>query len=479
MFRFKRLSSIVAAGALALTSVGPAQSQFRNPTQPVEDQFTMLAKGIKAEYFSREVGQDWDQMAFWPHGSDNPTHLVGCIEEGLACLTGTCAANLAFGDKLTPGVQTIDLATREVRTIVRGMTICDGIRTTPWGTVIATEEDFSSDVGSVYEILDPLSDDEFTILDRGLGGSPATIVDQNNQDASDRVAKRTAMPVIRYEGLYVHETGVVIAGDEERPGSYDGDTDGGAIYKFIPETLQPQGNITDLNNSPLVAGSTYALQASCRDNSQQYGQGCEIGNGAWVALTPTLAETGAGTGMPRIGREAAFDAGATSYYRPEDLHRDPMYTGSNPNAVRFCFASTGNQSGDNYGEVLCAIDQDVTNATGTTGEVTINRFIEGNTELNQPDNLAFQPYTGILYVIEDNSQWRYLGLVCRMVQITDVKSDGCARLLQLTDTSAEPTGFLFTPDGTQAYFNIQHSNDDNMPLVDDFRTGRPRSFNWL
>ena len=33
----------------------------------------------------------------------------------------------------------------------------------------------------------------------------------------------------------------------------------------------------------------------------------------------------------------------------------------------------------------------------------VNRFIEGDTELNSVDNLAFQPHTGILYVIEDHS----------------------------------------------------------------------------
>ena len=51
-----------------------------------------------------------------------------------------------------------------------------------------------------------------------------------------------------------------------------------------------------------------------------------------------------------------------------------------------------------------------------------------------------------------------------------MKSDGCVRFLQLADESAEPTGLIFTPDGTEAYFNIQHSADGNMPLIDDFRT---------
>ena len=172
----------------------------------------------------------------------------------------------------------------------------------------------------------------------------------------------------------------------------------------------------------------------------------------------------------RIGREAANDAGATGYYRPEDLHVDPMYHDeNNPNAIRFCFAATGNQAASNYGEVQCAVDQDVTAAGGPTGSVVINRFIEGNPELNQPDNLAFQPKTGNLCIMEDNPNgdvWACLP----DGDDKDIKSDGCVRLLTLADPSTEPTGLIFTPNGRKAYFNIQHSDDGNMPLVDDFRT---------
>ena len=451
---------------------------FRTPTQTVEEQFLFLRKGIQAEYFSREAGQDWDQMVFWPHGSARPTHLVGCIEEVLDCLSGSCGESFVFGDKLTPSVQVIDLQTRAVTTLVRGMTICDGIRTTPWGTVVATEEDFVSDTGAVYEILDPLTNDEFTILERGSGDGPARIVDQVGRDASERIIKRTAFPVIRYEGFLIHESGVVIAGDEERPGSYEpGDTDGGGVYKFIPTNLyEPAtGPIASLDQSPLIAGTTYALQVSCRDDIQQFGQGCEVGNGAWIPLRPAVAsEASLDVGATRIGREAAYAAGATAYYRPEDLHRDPMFSDPDrPDAVRFCFAVTGNHAGGNYGEVQCAIDRDVTAATGTTGEIVVNRFIEGSPAFSQPDNLAFQPITGVLFVVEDNGTSRGNSDVWACLPDgadDDIKSDGCVRLLKLADGSAESTGFVFTPDGTEAYFAIQHSADGNMPLVDDFQT---------
>ncbi len=475
-------------GLLGLLSLAPndaeTYSDFRTPAQTVEEQFLFLRTGIQAEYFSREVGQDWDQMVFWPHGAARPTHLVGCIEEVLDCLSGDCGESFVVGDKLTPSVQVIDLQTRAVTTLVRGMTICDGIRTTPWGTVVATEEDFISDTGAVYEILDPLTTDTFTILERGRGGAPARIVDQTGRDASDRLVKRTAFPVIRYEGFLVHETGVVIAGDEERPGSYGpGDTDGGTIYKFIPTQLYDPatGPIASLDHSPLLAGTSYALQVSCRHDLQQFGQGCEVGNGAWIPLTPAVAsaptaapESSLDTGSLRLGREAAHAAGATAYYRPEDLHRDPLFSDPDrPEAVRFCFAVTGNHAASNYGEVQCALDRDVTTATGTTGEIMLNRFIEGSPAFSQPDNLAFQPITGVLFVVEDNGAGQGNSDVWACLPDgadDDIKSDGCVRLLTIADGSAESTGFVFTPDGTEAYFAIQHSADGNMPLVDDFQT---------
>ena len=43
-------------------------------------------------------------------------------------------------------------------------------------------------------------------------------------------------------------------------------------------------------------------------------------------------------------------------------------------------------------------------------------------------------------------------------------------MLSVKDSSAEPTGFVFSPDGTTAYVSIQHSNDGNMPQLDGYPT---------
>jgi secreted PhoX family phosphatase len=43
-------------------------------------------------------------------------------------------------------------------------------------------------------------------------------------------------------------------------------------------------------------------------------------------------------------------------------------------------------------------------------------------------------------------------------------------VLSLNDDSAEPTGFLFHPNGTTAYVVVQHSTDPVGALVDDYNT---------
>ena len=352
--------------------------------------------------------------------------------------------------KFNPSVQRIDLQTGAVETILRGMDRCDGIRTTAWGTVLVTEE---AGDGMAYEIAQPLVTTENTVDDRTTGTISGT--------TSANIIQRTALPTMAWEGLTVLESGVVIAGDELRPGTAEPDIDGGAIFKFIPDT--PWNGQGGIENSLLASGSVYAMQVTCVEKKQQFGQGCEIGQATWVGpLTASEART-----------EAA-NAGATGYYRPEDLHRDPMFVAPEEfaSAVRFCWANTGREKAENYGEVICGIDHEPLTATVVDDEdrlVTVNRFIEGDTDFNSFDNLAFQPKTGNLYVIEDHANGDVFACLPDGAD-RDIKSDGCIKILSVKDSSAEPTGFFFTDDGKTAYVSIQHSNDDNMPLFDDYPT---------
>ncbi|MBN2702490.1 MAG: DUF839 domain-containing protein [Methylothermaceae bacterium] len=393
----------------------------RAPGQKASD-LIELAHGLKAAILTREAGDKADMFALWP-SDEHPTHTIWCIEGG--------REEIADG-KYNPSVQAIDLATGAVTTLVRGMDRCDGIRRTAWGTILATEE---TDDGGAYEILDPLNTNT-TVIDRATG------------EVSDpgHVAKRAALPTMAWEGLTVLDSGVVIGGDELRPGTGEDDKDGGAIFKFVPASPYIGNNaIQNLDESPLVAGSTYAMQVSCRDSRQQYGQGCEIGNAAWISILASDA------------RDDADRVGATGYYRPEDLHQDPTYEGE---GVRFCWTNTGNEGAKNYAEVICGVDSEPLLADADTRSVVVNRFVEGDTDFNSFDNLAFQPRTGNLYVIEDHSNGDVFACLPDG-EDRDIKTDGCVKVLSVKDRSAEPTGFGFTADGETALLSIQHSNDGN------------------
>ena len=75
----------------------------------------------------------------WPD-DEHPTHLFVCDEESSI-----------------PAVQRVDLskpANANATTIVTGLSACDPVRRTPWGTIIVAEE--AGATGGFYEILDPV-----------------------------------------------------------------------------------------------------------------------------------------------------------------------------------------------------------------------------------------------------------------------------------------------------------------------------------
>jgi hypothetical protein len=425
------------AAPLAASAPETADEGYRQPGHQPGDAVA-LAGGLAAKYVTREAASDLDMMAFFP--SDAPTHLIACIEGD--------AEEIAPG-KMNPGVQTISLADGTVTTIVRGTSSCDGIRTTPWGTILFTEED---DRGGAYEILDPLAIAEaVTITNRETGETTAPA----------QVVRHMALPTMAWEGIAILPDGTVYAGDELRPGSDDiVNADGGAMFKFVPDTAYPGGAIAALDASPFAAGKTFAMRVSCYGDRVQFGQGCEVGAAGWIEVDPARA------------REEANAKGATGYYRPEDLHQDVTFAGP---GVRFCWTNTGNEGGSNFAEVMCAVDSDpravpVADAEGKIAFTTVvNRFVEGDADFNSFDNLDYQPGTGILYVIEDHDNGDVWACLPDGGD-RDIESDGCIRVLSVKDTSAEPTGFIFAPDGLTAYVSIQHSDDTNMPKVDDYGT---------
>ncbi len=402
---------------------------YRSEQQPATQQL-IAAKGLNIEYLTRQAGNKTDMMAFWPSAT-NATHLISCVEGSRENIKN---------NKLNPSVQSINLESGTVKTLLRGMNRCDGIRTTAWGTILATEE--SSD-GGAYEILKPLSLLNEYIINRNTGevSNPEFIV------------KRTALPTAAWEGLTIMDSGVLYNGDELRPGSNGiSDSDGGSIYKFIPSSPKENNSkITSLENSPLVNGQVYAMQIACKKPGSQWGQGCEVGNGRWI---PVNAKT---------ARIDAANNGATGYYRPEDMHRDPIYNGE---GIRFCWTNTGRETASHFAEVMCTVDDIPLDESST---VIANRLVEGDSDFNSFDNLAFQANTGNLYVVEDHPNGDIFACLPDGAD-RDIKTDGCVKMFSVVDSSAEPSGFIFSADGKTAYLSIQHSDDSLMKKFDDYAT---------
>jgi secreted PhoX family phosphatase len=413
-------------------------------------QVSQVLRGDAAGPAESKLGQNADQIAFWPT-DDKPKWAFVCIE----------------GSSSAPGIQRVALTGANrggVETVVTGTSSCDGIRRTSWGTIVATEEDTSSTALEIYKPTQTtgVSYDRSTLaLSDSVGG-----------DESGNVVPRPAIGHFAFEGLAIYPDGTLYGGDELGP---SGRKNGGAMFKFVPQTPvtdRPTSEQAKLANpkfenlSPFAAGDLYTLELGGSNN----GQGDQLGTGRWQG--PIDAAHASAEGQAK----------GTGFYRPEDADIDPIAAAAGK--VRFCWTNTGNAGIANYGEVLCLDDRSTSDQpTGTRPEV--QQFVTGNPELNQPDNIAFQPKTGIVYVIQDSPSVNGTGVpgdvwAClRDGADLDLQSDGCVRVITDKAAGSEPTGFTFEGSGERAYLNIQHSPDnpgtalnessfDEMLVIDGF-----------
>jgi hypothetical protein len=409
----------------------------------------VVAHGLKVSVVSNATHPNADMIALWPN-DEHPTHLFVCVE-----VSGSVPTDVI-------SVQRVNLAgnpDNNAETIVKGLSACDPIRRTPWGTLVVAEE--AGATGGLYEILDPL----------GISAAnPVVVLNRAAGTTTDpaRVVKRKAVGSLSWEGNAILPNGTMYFGDELRPTN---GALGGAIYKFVPTTpFNPaNGHITDLGQSPFVAGSLYGLRVG---TPTDFGQGTEIGRGSWISINaPAFTDANGNV----ILRNAQTALKFTGYYRPEDMERDPIAAAAG--ITRLCWAATGRvSSGDGsaigeaatWGEIMCLVD-DAVPAAASGASPVVSRFIANNPDFSMPDNLAFQPHTGNLVVLEDgevetfnpdgtlkelrgNDIWMCLPDGADH----DVQSDGCVRIASLKDTNSEPTGFIFDASGENAYVNMQH-----------------------
>jgi len=452
--------------ASSTTQITGAQAEA-DPTQLVT-----LAPGLTATVVSKDpaLGGNVDQMVLWPTDT-NPTHLIFCNEEGAAA----------------PGLQRVTIATGAVATILTGTNRCDPVRKTPWGTIIAAEE--NGNVSKVIEIIDPLNTTGVTLSGTTLSGADA-----------GHVALRTAFGALSFEGFALFPNGVIYYGDENRPGTGGVGAPGGSFFKFVPDTLWVSGSsaITDLSQSPYATGGrVFGFRPGRNGGSfsnADVGQGNEFGRGYWIEIIN--GQTIGGVNVNRSDlRTAAAALRLAAYYRPEDIDIDQKQLALGK--VRFCGTNTGQdvQNGDNHwGEVYCITDGtlaqagDTTSATQTlatnngAGSVPYTvltastpeyqPLVIGHFQFAMMDNIAFQPGRGNLILHEDgegpasvpargNDLWDCLDDGAD----ADILSDGCVRIATINDQTgagsggggAEWTGGIFDATGQHFYVSIQHA----------------------
>ncbi len=398
------------------------------------DRAVELASGLSARVTTSSVGEVADMIALWPD-DENPTHAIVCNE-----IDGSGPGSAAT-------VQRVRLSDGQVSDMIFGHVSCDPAHRTGWGTVVVGEESGSS--GRLWEILDPLSVNGVRV-DRAAGTS---------SDPSHVVA-RTALGQLSYEGVVLLDDGTTYYADELRPSN---GKPGGGIYKFIPQRPFAGGTpITSLDQSPLVAGTVHVLRLGLRSGGTDFGQGSNTGGGKWIALTTPANPTTFNLASVAGSSVASGGAGGyTGYYRPEDMDLDPV--AFEAGRLRMCWNNTGNDTQENWGETLCL--EDVADASFATGrKPVVTPFVIGNPELRMPDNLDFQPGTGILYLAMDattsaedaaftNDQvWACLPDGAD----PDTLSDGCVRVMNLRDGEAEFSGITFLGDGSSFLIHLQH-----------------------
>ena len=238
-------------------------------------------------------------------------------------------------------ISVIDLKTGESKVIAQdaGWRRLDGLRWTPWGTLLFAEE---TGGGRLFEaFLDP--------------SDPSVVVE---------VHERRDVGILRHEGIEALGDGTVFVIDE---------LNGGSIFRFVPTTRG------DLSHGQLYALKLTGLaDADQKWSSSTFNQ--KVGAFEWVALDMDQV---------RVDADAAADAvSATEFGRPEDVEviGSTLYV-ANTTEDRVVAIDLNKQ-------VLTPFVQAGVN-------VPVENPGAGVTGFNNPDNLAQGP-DGRLWMVEDN-----------------------------------------------------------------------------
>ncbi|HET6668568.1 MAG TPA: alkaline phosphatase PhoX [Intrasporangium sp.] len=343
-----RIRSIAAAVALSATAaamipVGATAANGPMSFEPIDGTPYATASAdwtdpfIIPSGFTQQLVVDETQLDLYA-GADDLTDMNTVNE------TGPLAGRFLYRTHEVGSdgsLSVVDLDTGEAKVIAQreDWRRLDGLRWTPWGTLLFAEE---TDSGRLFEaFLDP---------------KDPTVV--------TRVEERGEVGILRHEGIEALGDGTVYVIDE---------LNGGSIFKFVPTR---RGDLSD--------GQLYALKLTGLTDAEQkwssstYQQ--KVGAFEWVALDMDKVVADADA--------AADDVAATEFGRPEDVEviGSTLYVANTSEDRVVAIDLTRN-------ELTSFVEKGV--------NVPVEDSSAGATGFNNPDNLAQGP-DGRLWIVEDN-----------------------------------------------------------------------------
>jgi secreted PhoX family phosphatase len=437
--------SVICAGAIALslTAASAKDNEGQGNAYGTLKDFTKFAPLTQSansndwdasapwklpEGYTQKVVSDESDLNIYDGGRDD-WHDMNVVNE-----TGPQAGRFMYRThelrlpaSLPEGgaLSVVDLKTGETKLLGNdpSWNALDGIRWTPWGTLLFAEETTG---GRLFEVV--LNDDMMSI---------AEVID------------RPQVGRMAHEGIDLDSDGNIYVVDEHRgrTSGCDGVVPcGGGVYKFVPNTY-----------GDLSSGELFVLKVNGADG---------IGSAEW-----------AGPIDPLNARTSGTEFGGQSYQRPEDLEiiGDTLYIAitEGPRDAK----TETNPAEDNFGQLefkselyegrVIALNMKTMQVSnfvkpGINVPVEIGKpGDEGHqTGFDSVDNLAEAP-NGDLIMIEDNKPsdiW--------FASTKKVNEYGASKEVELfaslTDPGAEGTGIYFSPtDPKTLYVNIQHSEADD------------------
>jgi uncharacterized protein len=293
---------------------------------------------VAPEGFTQELVADETVLDIYGGGVDDLTDMNTVNETGREAGRYLYRTHEVRSDG---ALSVVDLKTGQAEVIAQeaGWRRLDGLRWTPWGTLLFAEETSGGRLFEAY--LDP---------------SDPTVV--------ERVEPRPHVGILRHEGIGVGPDGSVYVIDE---------LNGGSIFRFVPNR---RGDLSE--------GQLYALRLTGLEDAEQKWSAAtytdKVGAFEWVALDMELVQADA---------DAAADAvDATEFGRPEDVEviANVLYV--------------ANTSEDRV--VAIDLNRQVLRTFVHAGDnVPVENKAAAVTGFNNPDNLAEGP-DGRLWIVEDN-----------------------------------------------------------------------------